>query len=148
MRPYRKEKVASVVQEIVSETIVRRLSDPRVSPLTTVTRVKVSGDLLVATVYLTVTGDEGAESRTVQAMRHAAGYIQRMVASELDMRQCPELRFEIDETLKKVKRTLDLLRENRRTRPDLFPSEDGATPLGSPGDESTSNTDPVGESDK
>ncbi len=124
MKPYRKEKVASVIQEIVTEAIARKISDPRVSPLTTVTRVKVSGDLLAATVYLTVSGDEAAERRTVEAMQHAAGYVKRMLAQELGIRQCPDLRFEADESLKKIKHTLDLLRENRKTRPDLFPPED------------------------
>jgi ribosome-binding factor A len=124
MRPYRKEKVARVVQEIVSEAIVRRISDPRVSPLTTITRVKVSGDLLVATVFLTVSGDEAAERRTVEAMRHATGYVRQMLAQELGMRQCPELRFEADESLKKIKQTLGLLAENRRTRPDLYPPDE------------------------
>lgn len=112
-----------MVQEIVSEAIARRISDPRVSPLTTVTRVKISGDLLIATVYLTVAGDEGSERRSVDGMRHAAGYVQRMLAEQLGMRHCPELRFEVDESLKKVKHTLDLIRENRESRPDLFPPE-------------------------
>jgi len=120
---YRRERVAALVREVVGEAIARRISDPRVSPLTTVTRVKVSGDLLNATVYLTVAGDETSERRSVDGMRHAAGYVQRMLAQQLGMRHCPELRFEVDEGLKKVKHTLDLIRENRESRPDLFPPE-------------------------
>ncbi len=148
MRPYRKERVASLVQEVVSDAIARRISDPRVSPLTTVTRVKVSGDLLIATVYLAVSGDEGAEGLTLQALQHAAGYIQRMVAQELDMRQCPELRFEIDKTLKKVKHTLELLRENRRTRPDLFPPEEWDKPSAPGAEDPAAATDSAEESDE
>ena len=124
MRPFRKEKVASVVHEIVSEAILRRINDPRVSPLTTVTRVQLSGDLLIATVYLAVSGEAAVERRTMTAMRHAAGFIRGMVAHEIGLRQCPELRFEVDETLKKVKQTMQLLDENRRNKPDLVPPED------------------------
>lgn len=119
MRGYRKERVASLVHEIVSEAILRRINDPRVSPLTTVTRVQISGDLTIATVYLAVCDDSAVERRTITALRHAGGFIQRMVAKGLDMRQCPELRFEVDEQLKKVKHTLQLLDENRRNLPDL-----------------------------
>ncbi len=124
MRPYRVERVASLVREVVSEAIARRISDPRVSPLTTITRVKVSGDLLTATVYLTVTADPVAERLSVTALQHATGFIQRLVAKELELRQCPELRFAVDEELKKVQHTMDLLRENRKNRPDLFPKEE------------------------
>ena len=123
MRGYRKERVASLVHEIVSEAILRRINDPRVSPLTTVTRVQISGDLTIATVYLAVCDDPAVERRTITALRHAGGFIQRMVAKELDMRQCPELRFETDEQLKKVKHTLQLLDENRRHLSDLAAAE-------------------------
>ena len=136
MRGYRKERVASLVHEIVSEAILRRINDPRVSPLTTVTRVQISGDLTIATVYLAVCDDPAVERRTVTALQHAGGFIQRMVAKGLDMRQCPELRFEVDEQLKKVKHTLQLLDENRRNLPDLAAAEAGvcgpAAPGGSP----------------
>jgi ribosome-binding factor A len=128
MRGYRKERVASLVHEIVSEAILQRINDPRVSPLTTVTRVEISGDLTIATVYFSVCDDPAVERRTITALRHAGGFIQRMVAKGLDMRQCPELRFEVDEHLKRVKHTLQLLNENRRNLPDLAAEEEGAAP--------------------
>ncbi len=124
MRPYRKEKVASLVRQIVSEAIVHRLHDPRVAPLTTVTRVEMTDDLLIARVYLSVPGDDAVESRTIAAIRHAAGYIQRMVAGELSIRQCPELRFEIDKAVKGVRRTMELLEDIRRREPELFESQE------------------------
>ncbi len=116
MRPYRKEKVASAVRDIVSEAIANRLNDPRVAPLTTVSRVQMAGDLTVATVYLTVPGDEATERLTMSAMRHATGFLQRVVAHQLGIRQCPELRFEVDETVRQVRETMRLLDDNRRER--------------------------------
>ena len=86
-------------------------------------RVEISGDLQIARVYLTVPGGEAAERRTLAAVRHAGGYIQRMVASELTIRQCPELRFDIDERAKRVRETMQLLEANRRNRPELFEEE-------------------------
>lgn len=124
MRPYRKQKVANAVRHIVSEAIVRRLNDPRVGSLTTVTRVEVTGDLSIARVFLSVQGGDAVESRTLAAMQNAAGYIQRMLARELSLRQCPELRFEIDEAAKRTRQTMDLLAENRRNEPEIFEPED------------------------
>jgi len=126
--PYRKERVASAIRDIVSTALARRLNDPRVAPLTTVTRVVVTGDLLVARVYLSVPGNESDETRTLAAIRHAGGYIQRMVAHELKLRQCPELRFQADEVIKGVRRTMALLDENRRKNPHLFESPAEANP--------------------
>ena len=126
MRAYRKERVASRIHEIISEAILQRINDPRVSPLTTVTRVQVTGDLLIATVFLSVSGDAADERRTITALRHAGGFLQRMVAGELEMRQCPELRFEADEHLKRVRYTLQLLEENRRNLPALADAGGGA----------------------
>lgn len=119
MGRFRKEKVSRVIQQVVSEGIAFKLNDPRVSPLTTVTRVEMTSDLLVARVYVTVPGDSVAESLSLRAIRHASGYLQRMVAKALTMRQCPEVRFEIDETTKDVRRTMELLAENRRNDPSL-----------------------------
>ena len=124
MKPYRKEKVGSLVRDIVAEAVHHRIHDPRVVPFTTVTRVEMSSDLQIARIYLTVPGDEAAERRTLAGIRHAGGYIQRMVARELAIRQCPELRFEIDERAKRVQQTLQLLEENRRRDPELFEAGD------------------------
>jgi len=141
MKSFRKERVATLVREIVTEAIARKISDPRVSPLTTVTRVKMTGDLLIATVYLTVAGDDTtAERTTVRAMQHAAPFFRGMLAKELGMRVCPEIRFEADEQLKKVKHTLGLIGENRRTRPDLYPEDE---PLAATGDEEVVKGDPA-----
>lgn len=132
MRPYRKEKLASIIRQVISEAIVHRLSDPRIAPLTTVTRVELTSDLQIAKVYLSVQGGDVVERRTLIAMRHAAGYLQRMVAGELSIRQCPELRLDLDQGMREVKRMMELLAENRRNDPTLIEREgddDPASPL-------------------
>ncbi len=80
MRAFRREKVASVIRHIVGEAVVHRLHDPRLTSLTSVTRVEVTADLQIARVYLSVHGGDGAERLTLQAVRHAGGYLQRIVA--------------------------------------------------------------------
>jgi ribosome-binding factor A len=120
MRPYRKERVANVVRNVVGEAIVHRMQDPRIEPLTTVTRVEMTGDLALAKVYLSVHGGDAVERRTLWAIRHAAGFLQRALAQELPIRQCPELRFDIDRGVKEARRTMELLEENRRREPQHF----------------------------
>ncbi len=124
MHPYRKEKLGSLVQEVISDIIIRHLNDPRVEPLTTVTRVEVSGDFLIAKVYLSIQGDEAGERRTLQAIRHATGYMQKLLAERLVIRLCPQLRFEIDQAAKTAQRTMKLIEENRRIRESSVPAAD------------------------
>ncbi len=120
---FRKERVAGAIREIVSEAITRKINDPRLAPLTTVSRVTVSGDLTIATVFFTVVGDEAVERRSLAALQHARGFIQHLVAQQIDMRQSPELRFELDEVAKKVRETMLLLDENRQREPHLYEAE-------------------------
>lgn len=124
MKSHRPERVASVVRDIVSQAIAHRLNDPRVAPLTTVTRVEMVGDLDIARIYLSVSGDAATERRTLQAIRHASGFIQRIVAREMVIRQCPMIQFEIDEAAKIAQETMNRMAENRRNKPEAFP--DGA----------------------
>ncbi len=100
----------------MSEGIARRLSDPRIAPLTTISRVEVGPDLLTAIVYVTVPTGEADERKTISAMKSARGYLQRMVAKELNLKQCPELRMELDEQQKRVIRTLEQIEANRVER--------------------------------
>lgn len=126
MRTFRKERVASIIREVIGEALGHRLHDPRVAPLTTVTRVEMTRDLQVARVYLSVQGDGALERRTLRAVRHASGYFRKMVAASISLRQCPELRFEIDEGAKQARETLLLLGENLRRNPSLAAPEETA----------------------
>ena len=131
MRPFRKEKVASLVRDVVSETIAHGLNDPRISPFAiTVTRVEMTPDLLIAKVYISVLGGGAAERKTMLGIQHAAGHIRRQVAAVVRMRQCPQLHFMVDETIEAAREVLSILEENRRRNPELYanlddPGEDG-----------------------
>ncbi len=56
MAARRLERIARVIRESVSSTLLTRLSDPRIQGLVTVTEVEVAPDLRQATVYLSVSG--------------------------------------------------------------------------------------------
>ncbi len=111
MGQYRKERLANLIRTVVSTAVAHRLHDPRLEPLTTVTRVEMSADMYFARVYVSVPGGEVAERRTEKALQKASGFIRKMLAQELTIRYCPELTFEVDRTIKKVQRTMELLDE-------------------------------------
>ncbi len=121
MSSFRKLKIESLIRRVVSETIAYRLEDPRVEPLaTTITRVEISRDKQQAKVYIHVRGNDAAQRRTLSALRHAGGMLQRTVAQELNMRHCPRLCFDGDVAAQRAQATNELLARNRQKYPHLF----------------------------
>ena len=102
----RSRRVASIIRQIVSETLVGELSDPRIG-LVTVTAVNLSVDLRLADVNLSVLGDARQQQTCLEAVQHARGRIQQRVSDGLEMKFCPMLRFHLDSS---VKRSVSLSR--------------------------------------
>jgi ribosome-binding factor A len=120
MKSFRPDKVASVIREIVSTMIVEKLQDPRISRFTSVTRVEVSGDLQHAKVYFSVMGRPADERGTLRGLNHARGRIQRAVAAGITARTCPQLVFEVDESLKRAQEIIRVIDENVPPAPDEY----------------------------
>ncbi len=128
MKSHRPERVATVVRAVVSDAIATKLSDPRIAPLSSVTRVEVSGDLEHARVYISVMGEDAAQRRTLAGLRSAAGLVQRMVAKELSTRHCPHITFHLDASIKRAIATNRLIdeamAEYRTAEPESGEEED------------------------
>lgn len=109
MRAYRPDKMASLIRDVVSETMTNKLQDPRISPLASITRVEVSGDLQIAKVYVSVIGNEAAARTTLRGLENARGLLQRAVAKAVTARVCPQLRFLYDGSIKKASEIIALI---------------------------------------
>ncbi|MCG3130275.1 MAG: Ribosome-binding factor A [Phycisphaerae bacterium] len=124
MNPYRREKMASTIRTVLAGAI-GQLNDPRIEPLTSVTRVEVSADLLAARVYVVVHGSRGTVTRTLAGLRSASGHLQRVLASELQVRQCPRVSFELDEAFVEAQETLRLIASNEAGGEEGAPDKAG-----------------------
>jgi ribosome-binding factor A len=100
MKLHRLARVAEVIREVASETILFELRDPRVKGVT-VTRAEVSGDLQHAKVYVSVMGTPSEQQLCLHGLRHAAGFIQSKLASRLKTRFTPVINFVLDQGVKK-----------------------------------------------
>jgi len=100
MKPHRLARVAEVVREVASETILFELRDPRIKGVT-VTRSEVSGDMQHAKVYVSIMGSPQEQSLALHGLRHAAGFIQSKLASRLQTRFTPVITFVLDQGVKK-----------------------------------------------
>jgi ribosome-binding factor A len=104
----RTQRVGETLQAELAQLILRSLQDPRVR-MTSVASVDVSPDLRRAVVKISVL-DESQREDSLEALRHAAGFLRRQLSQKLrHMRVIPELLFELDRGAEHSQRISDLL---------------------------------------
>jgi len=101
-------RVDGTVRAVLSEAIATQLKDPRVG-FVTVTAVKTSPDLRQANVYVSVLGDPAAREASLDGLRSAQGFLQRLIARELTLKHTPTLTFAYDESIDTGMRITELL---------------------------------------
>ena len=72
--PRRTERVSDEIRRRLTELIRRELKDPRVSFLSSITRVQMSPDLRYAKVFVSVMGTPDEQQQTVATLTRAAGF--------------------------------------------------------------------------
>ena len=107
----RTEMLGSTIQRELAGMILRDLQDTRLTGLPSITRVKVSPDLSIADVYVTIMGTEGQQTAALNALKHSAGMMRAKLTKSLSIRVAPFLKFHIDEGLKKELAVLDAIRK-------------------------------------
>jgi ribosome-binding factor A len=97
---HRLARVAEVIREVASETVLFELQDPRIKNVT-VTRAEVSADLQHAKIFVSVMGTPKEQDLCMHGLAHAAGFVQSKLAARLKTRFTPAVRFVKDEGVKK-----------------------------------------------
>ena len=94
----RSDKIAEAIHELISGLLVKGVKDPRIG-FTTITAVKVTSDLRLATIFFTVIGDEVEKKNAEQGLNSARGFIRKEIAKTLRMRYVPDIVFKYDESV-------------------------------------------------
>mgnify|MGYP001295819979 FL=1 len=92
-------RVNGEVQKELSNIIRGGIKDPRVAPMPSVVAVEVAPDLKTCKAYISVLGDEKAQEDTIKGLQSAEGYIRRELARKLNMRNTPEIKFVMDQSI-------------------------------------------------
>lgn len=101
MKEVRKAKVESLIQSELSTLILLGVvKDPRVNSFLSVKEVRISPDLSLAKVYISSFESESILETAVEALNHAAGFIQHQLKNKLVMRTIPRVAFFPDTTLR------------------------------------------------
>ena len=92
-------RINGEVQRELSNIIHNEIKDPRIHPMTSVVTVEVAPDLKTCKAYISVLGDEKAQQDTIAGLKSAEGYIRRELAHTVNLRNTPEIRFILDQSI-------------------------------------------------
>jgi ribosome-binding factor A len=101
----------------IAEILQRRLRDPRITAMVSVTDVEVTHDLSMAQVFVSVMPEGPERDRSLAALQSAAGFVRHELAPRLGLREVPQLRFVLDTSIERGARVEDLLRRINRGEP-------------------------------
>ena len=88
------------VQRELSQLLRMEVKDPRLSSaMTSVVSVEVSPDLKYCKAFISVLGDEEARKAVEEGLNSALGYIRRELARRVNLRNTPEIKFVLDQSI-------------------------------------------------
>lgn len=92
-------RVNNEVQRVLAEIIRAEIKDPRIAPMTSVVAVEVAPDLKSCKAWISVLGDEQAQADTLAGLKSAEGYIRNQLARTINLRNTPEIKFIMDQSI-------------------------------------------------
>lgn len=107
----RQDRVADQIRDALALLFAtEEVSDPRLSGIT-ITAVKVTPDLQLASVYYRVLDNEEETKKGAQkGFESCSGFLRKILGDSLDLRRVPVLRFFFDESIErgaKIEKLLD-----------------------------------------
>jgi len=139
------DRINELLREEVSRLLAREVADPRIG-FVTVTRVDTSPDLAHARVSVSLIGQPAERAATLAALRRAMPFVRRQLNDRVRLRRIPELHVDVDESVERGTRVLQLLHELEEGRvPEDLPPPGESLPSPSPHLEPETNAGADGE---
>lgn len=122
-------RINSEMQKELSRIISREIKDPRISPMASVVAVEVAPDLKTCKAYISVLGTEEEQQDTVAGLKSAHGYIKRELARSINLRNTPDIRFILDQSIEygiNMSRKIDIINADLHAREEEEASVDNS----------------------
>ena len=95
---YRIDRVEKMIERELAVILMEEAKNELLK-FVSITKVTVTKDLSLATIWYTVLGNEGEIEATSKQLINATGFLKTELAHRLDLRKTPDLRFKYDESL-------------------------------------------------
>ena len=117
----RMSRVDEELKKEISNIITYDLKDPNITGLISVTKVKVSGDLKYAKVYVSILNAKD-NKQVLAALKKSAGFVRTEIAKRINLRTTPEIIFIFDDSIEYGSRIDTILKEVIK---DIKPEDKG-----------------------
>lgn len=111
----RARRVAERIAEETADILLKEVEDQRLSQIS-VMDVKVDRELAYATIYISSYLSDAEDEEILRALDGARGFLRSKLASRIQLRSFPHLRFRMDTTSAQGARIDDLLASIRQER--------------------------------
>jgi ribosome-binding factor A len=111
MDKQRLKRVASLLRDELTALILDGVKDPRIDSLVSITEVEVAKDASFARVFVSYYGAKEKRDEIIEALNHAAGYLQKEIAKRVRLRYTPRLLFVHDESIERGFRINEVLKK-------------------------------------
>src|SRR6187397_1358045 len=111
----RLQRIADRIRQELSEMLIREISDPRLKQIY-VTDVKVDKELAYADIFVSAIEGVSRSADVLAGLESASGFIRKNLASRVELRTFPRLRFHWDmtpENADHIEQVLAKLREKK-----------------------------------
>ena len=109
----RLQRIADRIRQELSEMLIREISDPRLKQIY-ITDVKVDRELAFADVFVSAVEGVSRSAEVLAGLESASGFIRRTLASRVELRAFPRLRFHWDMTPENADHIEKVLAELRK----------------------------------
>ena len=106
----RLERIDEEYRRELSQIISYELKNPNVTGMISVTKVKVTNDLKFAKVYVSILNSKNIKE-TLTGLKKSSGFIRSELARRVNLRNTPEIIFELDDSLEYGARIDSILKE-------------------------------------
>ena len=106
----RMSRVDEELKKEISNIITYDLKDPNITGLISVTKVKVSGDLKYAKVYVSMLNAKD-NKQVLAALKKSAGFVRTEIAKRINLRTTPEIIFIFDDSIEYGSKIDTILKE-------------------------------------
>jgi len=107
----RNERAGELIKRALGKLLARKVNDPMLSELVSITEVALSSDFKQAKVSISVLGDEKSKKEALEGFNTASGFLRSELASYLKLRYTPQLIFYYDDSIERGAKLLSLMEE-------------------------------------
>ena len=104
-------RINDEITKEMSNILRSELKDPRIKSMTSVIKTETTQDLKYCKVFVSVLGNDEDKESVMQGLKNASGFIRKLIAERINLRNTPELIFKLDDSVEYAIRMDRLIKE-------------------------------------